>query len=338
MDLLLCWLIAPAGLLLAVVGLSLLVERVTGLVLPWTLRPAMGMAVAIVLAQFGTATGATAKLTLPAILVLALVGLYLGRDLPQRRPTRTEVGVALGVFTLFALPFIVIGEATLAGYIKLDDTATWLGITDHVFEHGRGNLVEPAESTYQQVLIDYLGGSYPIGGFVPMALMGKLSGQDIAFLFQPSMAFAVAAMALLLFELARRVLRGDERIAAAIAVFASLASLLVGYYLWGGVKEMVVAALLPLGALLAACAADAGWPRRAWAPLAIAVAAMIAVLGPGGAVWVLPTLLPAAFVLWRAAGLRRVLAVALPLAVFSLLLVLPVIFAPTGTFDPLNGG
>jgi hypothetical protein len=338
MDLLLCWLIAPAGLLLATVGLSLLVERATGLLLPWTLRPAMGMAVAIVLAQLGTATEATAKLTLPAILLLALVGLIACRQLAGRRPSRAEVGVALGVFVLFALPFVVVGEATLAGYIKLDDTATWLGITDHVFEHGRGDLVEPAESTYQQVLIDYLGGSYPIGGFVPMALMGKLSGQDIAFTVQPSMAFAVAAMALLLFELARRVLRGDERIAAAVAVLASLASLLVGYYLWGGVKEMVVAALLPLGPLLAACAAGAGWPRRAWAPLAIAVAALVVVLGPGGALWAIPTLLPAAFAVWRSGGLQRLLAVALPLAGFTLLLVLPVIFTPTGTFDPLNGG
>jgi hypothetical protein len=338
MDVLLCWLIAPAGLLLAVVGLSLLVERGTGLALPWTLRPALGMAVAIVLVQLGTATEATAKLTLPAILVLAILGLYLGRRLPPRRPSGIEIGVAVAVFTLFALPFVVIGEATFAGYIKLDDTATWLGLTDHVFAHGRGNLVEPAGSTYQQVLIDYLGGSYPIGGFVPMALMAKLSGQDVAFTFQPSMAFAVAAMALGIFELARRVLRGDERIAAAIAILASLASLLIGYYLWGGIKEMVVAALLPLGPLLAGCAAGAGWPRRAWIPLGIAVAAMIVVLGPGGSIWAVPTLIPAATALWRNAGLRRALAVAAPLAGLALLLVLPVIFTPVGSFDPLNGG
>jgi hypothetical protein len=338
MDLLLCWLIAPALLMLALVGLSLLVERASGLLVPWTLRPALGMAAAIVVAQLGTATEATAKLTLPALIVLGLLGLVLGRELPERRPSRLEAGVFLAVFFLFALPFLVTGEATLAGYIKLDDSATWLGITDHVFSHGRGNLVEPAGSTYQQVLIDYLGGSYPIGGFVPMALMSRLSGQDIAFLFQPSMAFAVATMALGVFELGRRVLRGDERVAAAIAVIASLASLLIGYYLWGGIKEMVVAALLPLAPLLAGVAAGAGWPRRAWAPLGLAIAALLVVLGPGGAVWVLPTLLPAVVARWRAAGPRRVLAVAAPLAGFVLLLALPVIFTPTGVFDPLNGG
>jgi hypothetical protein len=336
MDLLICWLLAPAGLLLAVVGLSLLVERLTGFVLPWTVRPALGMAVAIVLAQLGTATAATAKLTLAGILLLALVGLAAGRRLPERRPSGAEVAVAVVVFGLFALPFLVIGEATIAGYIKLDDTATWLALTDHVFEFGRG-LGNLPPSTHQQVLVDYLGGSYPIGGFVPAALMSKLSGQDVAFTIQPSMAFAVAAMALLLFELARRLVRGAG-LAAMIAIVAALSSLLVGYYFWGGVKEMVAAALLPLGPVLAGSAAGAGWPRRAWVPLGLGVAAMIAVLGPGGVVWVVPTLLPAAVVLLRRDGARRALRIAWPVAAFSLVLVVPVVFTPTGIFNPLNGG
>jgi hypothetical protein len=336
MDLLLCWLIAPAGLLLAVVGLSLLVERLTGFVVPWAVRPALGLATAIVIAQFGTATDATAGLTLPLTLVLAVLGLVLGRRVPEQRPGAAEAVVAGGVFFLYALPFIVLGEATLAGYIKLDDTATWLAITDHVFEFGRG-LGDLAPSTHQQVLVDYLGGSYPIGGFVPAALMSEISRQDIAFTMQPSMAFAAAAMALLLFELARRLVCGAS-LAAAVAIFASLASLLVGYYFWGGIKELVVAALLPLGPLLAGRAGDQEWPRGAWVSIGLAIVAMIVVLGPGGAVWVLPTLLPAAIAVLRNFGLRTALQIAWPVAAFSLLLALPVIFTPTGSFDPLNGG
>ena len=64
MDLILCWFVAPVGLFATAVGLSFLVERLTGLTLPWTVRPAMGMAAMIVLAQFGTATETTAKLVL----------------------------------------------------------------------------------------------------------------------------------------------------------------------------------------------------------------------------------------------------------------------------------
>ena len=335
MDLLLCWLIAPAGLLVAVVGLSLLAERLTGFTLPWTMRPALGLAIAIVLAQFGTATATTAKLTLPAILLLALLGLVLGRGVPERRPSGAEVWVAIAVFVLYASPFLIIGEATIAGYIKLDDTATWLNLTDHIFEFGRG-IGDLAPSTHQQVLVDYLGGSYPIGSFVPTALLSerKSPAQDVAFTIQPSMAFAAATMGLLLFELARRLVRGTG-LAALIAILASLASLLVGYYLWGGVKEMVVAALLPLGPLLAGRAAGAGWPRYAWVPLSLAVAAMIVVLGPGGAVWVVPTLLPAAVAVQRRYGARGVLRIAWPVAALSVVLILPVVFTPTGIFNPL---
>ncbi len=336
MDLFLCWLVAPVGLLAATVGLSLLLERLTGLALPWTLRPAFGLAIAIVIAQFGTVTAFTAKLTLPATLLVALLGLWVGRAALRHRPQGPAIAVALAVFLLYASPFLVLGEATLAGYIKLDDTATWLAITDHVFEFGRGiGGLDP--STHQQVLADYLGGTYPIGGFVPMALMSEISRQDIAFTVQPSMAFAAAAMALLLFELARRLVRGAG-LAALIAIVASLASLLVGYYLWGGVKEIVVAAVLPLGPLLAGRAAAAGWPRLAWAPLGIGVAALIVVLGPGGVLWAVPVLIPAAIAVLRRDGPRRALRIAWPVAAAALLLVVPVIFGPTGVFDPLNGG
>jgi hypothetical protein len=336
MDLFLCWLVAPLGMLLATVGLSLLVERLTGFAIPWTLRPALGMATAIVLAQFGTATATTAKLTLAAILVLAAIGLLVGRRAAGGPPSRAEAVVAGAVFLLFALPFLVIGEATWAGFIKLDDTATWMALTDHVFEHGRA-LGSLPPSTHDQVLIDYLGGSYPIGGFVPAALMSKLSGQDVAFTMQPSMAFAAAALALGLFELARRLLRGAWP-AVAIAIVASLSSILLGYYFWGGLKELVTAALLPLAPLLAATAARSGWPRRSWAPIAVAFAAMVVALGPGGALWVVPPLLPAAYVVLRDRGGRGLLRLAVPIAALSLLLVLPVLFGPTGVFNPLNGG
>jgi hypothetical protein len=329
-------LIAPVGLLVVAVGLSLVVERMTGFTLPWTVRPAMGLAAMIVLAQFGTATETTAKLTLPAILVLAALGLAAGRRLVRPWPGRAELWIVGIVLLLFASPFIVSGEATWAGYIKLDDNATWLAITSHVFEHGRG-LTDLPPSTYQQVLVDYLGGTYPIGGFVPMAVMSTISGQDLAFVLQPSMAVAAAMLALLLFELSRRLVRGVG-VAAFVAVVSSLSALLLGYYLWGGVKELVMAALLPLGPLLAACATRGDWPRRAWVTLSLAIAAIVVVLGPGGLLWALPLLVPALVVVWRRYGRSGALRLAIPVAVLSLVLILPVIFTPTGPFNPLNGG
>jgi hypothetical protein len=335
-GLILCWFVAPVALLVTATGISLLVERISGFSLPWTIRPALGTAAMIVVAQFGTAAETTAKLTLPFIVSLGLVGLILGRGLITPGPSRVELGIAGAVFILFATPFLVSGEATWAGYIKLDDNATWLAITNHVFEHGRAVGTLPP-STHQQVLEDYLGGTYPIGAFVPMAVMTEISGQDLAFTLQPSMAVAAVMLALVLFELSRRLVRGIGP-AALIAVVAPFSALLLGYYLWGGVKELVMAVLLPLGPLLAGLADGAGWPRRAFVSVGITIAAIIAVLGPGGALWAIPPLIPALIVLVRRNGVSDSARVVAPIAVLSLILVLPVIFTPTGVFDPLAEG
>jgi hypothetical protein len=257
----------------------------------------------------------------------------LGHGVLESKPSGSEVGVAAVVFLLFASPFLVIGEATWAGFIKLDDTATWMGLTDHIFEYGRG-VGHLAPSTHQQVMVDYLGGSYPIGSFVPAALMSKISGQDVAFTMQPSMAFAAGTLAVLLFDLTRRLVRGPG-MAAAIAVLASLSSLLLGYYLWGGVKELVTAALIPLAPALGGFAARSGWPRRVWTLFGLAVAAVVVVLGPGGAVWVVPALVPAMILLWRDRGRVAAWRLLWPTGAFSLVLILPVLVTPNGLFNPL---
>ena len=151
------------------------------------------------------------------------------------------------------------------------------------------------------------------------------------------MAAAAAMLALLLLDLARRIVRSVGA-SALIAIAASLSALFLGYYLWGGVKELVTAALLPLGPLLAGQAAREDWPRRAWATLSLTVAAIIVVLGPGGGLWAIPILIPALALAWRRYGSRGALRLAIPVAVLAVILVLPVIFTPTGPFDPLNSG
>jgi hypothetical protein len=125
---------------------------------------------------------------------------------------------------------------------------------------------------------------------------------------------------------------------ALVAIVASLSALLLGYYLWGGVKELVMAALLPLGPVLAACATRADWPRRGWAMLSITAAAIIVVLGPGGALWAVPTLIPALILVVQRYGRSSAMRLVVPVAVLSVVLILPVLFTPTGPFDPLNSG
>jgi hypothetical protein len=340
MDLIVCWLIAPTALVAIAVGLSLLVEQLADLAVPWTIRPALGLAAAMVIAQVATVADATAELAVPAIVVLAVLGVLLGTGLVTTRPSGWAIGAGLIVYLVFAAPFLAHGEPTWAGYIKLDDTGTFMGVIDHTFEAGRG-VGHLAPSTYEAMLSDLggsypidLGGSYPIGSLVPAAVMAKLSGQDPAWVIQSSMAVAAFAMSLLIFELVRDLVRGRAT-AAAIAVVGSLSSILLGYYLWGGTKEVVAAALLPLGPALGAYAMRLGWPRQVWVPLGVTSAAFLAELGPGAAVWLAPTLIPLAVLVIRTHG--RSVAIRIAAATFGLtvVLALPSLIAPNGVLNPL---
>ena len=54
-----------------------------------------------------------------------------------------------------------------AGYAKLDDTATWLALADHVVDHGRSTADLPP-SSYQAIVDYYLHLGYPLGSLVPL--------------------------------------------------------------------------------------------------------------------------------------------------------------------------
>lgn len=186
------------------------------------------------------------------------------------------------------------GRPTFAGWIKLDDGATWLAFADRMLETGR-TMAGLAPSTYEALLqVNLVDGNpagsagYPVGAFVPLGGVARILGVDAAWTLQPYMATLAALLACSLYSLLATAIPDRTRRGLA-AVLASGASLLYGFALWGGVKELAIA---PLLALLYWAA---GWSvRRPWAsdsavPLAIAVAALLAVTGPSG----LPTALPA---------------------------------------------
>ena len=83
------------------------------------------------------------------------------------QPDTWAVLAAVAVFAVFAAPVDLSGQATFAGYIKLDDTATWLAMTDRVMEHGR-SVDGLAPSTYELTLENYLATGYPVGSFLPL--------------------------------------------------------------------------------------------------------------------------------------------------------------------------
>jgi hypothetical protein len=264
--------------------------------LPRPLVVPAGLTVVILAAQFATLTDATAELSGPLVIALALAGLLLSP--PWRdRPEPWAVGAASAVFAVFAAPIVLSGRATFAGYIKLDDTATYLAMTDRVMEHGR-SLVGLAPSTYEATLATTLAIGYPTGSLMPLGLGHQLLSYDSAWLYQPYLAVLAALLALTLYALLERVI--PSRPLRAVAAFiAAQPALLYGYALWGGIKELAGALLLALiGALIPWTLEQRRGPR-AVLPLAAACATVVCVLSLPGAVWLVPPLLVAAVVVLR---------------------------------------
>ena len=178
------WIVFPLVLALLCVGCGLLLNRVSGGWLPGTLLAPCGLVVLIVVASFATATDATAELAAPAVVALAVAGFGLALPLPWQRVDGWASLAGVGTFAAYAAPVVLSGSATIAGYITLDDTATWFAMTDRLMEHGR-SLAGLPPSTYEATLANYLAVGSPVGANLPLGIGGRLTGVDIAWLFQP---------------------------------------------------------------------------------------------------------------------------------------------------------
>lgn len=244
----------------------------------------VGFTLVILAPQFTTLTDATAELSGPLVVALAVAGLLASP--PWRdRPSPWPAVAAASTFAVFAAPIVLSGQATFAGYIKLDDTATYFAMTDRVMEHAR-NLAGLAPSTYEATLSTTLALGYPTGSLMPLGIGHQLLAYDIAWLYQPYLAFMAALLALTLYALLERLVE-SRPLRAVFAIVAAQAALLYGYVLWGGVKEVAGAWLLALVAALAAWTLDTRG-RGAVLPLAAACAALACVESLPGSVWLAP--------------------------------------------------
>jgi hypothetical protein len=323
MTLVVTWLLFPALLAVLATGAGLLVERLARVRIRRLLLPGLGLCVLILAGQFTTLFDATSGLTTPVAVALALAGFIVGRPWRETpRPTRGPLIAAAAVFAVYAAPVVLSGEATVAGYIKLDDTASWLGITAWILDNGL-SLDGLAPSSYEAMLDFYIGSDYPVGAFIPFALGSELLGQDVAWLYQPWVAFVAAQLALTLYVLGESLI--ESRAVRAVAAFvAAQPALLFGFALWGGAKEVAAAWTLALLAALAPKAIAGGLNNVV--PTAIVAAATLAILSVGGGIWMLPPLALAGAAALARSGLvptaRRagaLAAVALPLSLPPLL-------------------
>lgn len=319
------WVVFPILLGGVSLGCGLALESVAGTRLPFAVLLPAGLATAVVVMSLATMVAATATLAVPLVVALAVVG--LGLSGVQRLRARIDgwaAAAATATYVVFGAPVLASGEATFAGYVKLDDTATSLGILDWVLEHGTSVTGLPP-SSYEAMLTLWLGGGYPVGSLLPLGLT-RLVGVDPAWSWQPYLSFLAAILALGLYELAGEVVR-SAALRALLAVAAASSALLYGYALWGGVKELFASGML---ALLAATVPSL-WRLGARAAIvpAVAGAAFLDALSAAAGIWLAPLLAITAVVAWRR-GCRRQLGVGV---VAGLALATPAIAASPAFLD-----
>ncbi len=284
MTLLLPWVGFPLALGALALGCALVLERAAGRRVPGPLFLPVGLVVITVVASFTASSGRTAQLTVPVLVGLAVLGLAFGlRGL--RRIDPYAAVCALLAFVAVGAPVLASGGPTFTGYVKLDDTATFLALTDRALEHGR-DLEGLEFSSYEATLAVNLAQGYPIGALLPLGVGVRLVGTDPAWIFQPYLAFLAAMLALCLYALVGTVLQSRPW-RAFVATLASQSALLYGFALWGGVKELYAAAAVALVA--ATIPLGRGRARSGLLP-GTAAAATILALSPGAVIWLLPPL------------------------------------------------
>ncbi len=291
MILVVAWILFPLLLSVLALGCGLLLRTVGGHRMPAVLLLPSGAAVLIVAASLATASAHTASLAVPFVVALAVVG--LGLEFPWQRPRGDSSPAlsALAVYLVYSAPVVLSGQATFAGYIKLDDTATFLAFTDRVMQHGR-SLAGLAPSSYRAALAVNIPYGYPLGAFLPLGIGSSLSGTDPAWLYQPCIAFFAAMLALALAALLMPLVRSC-RLRSLVAFVAAQAALIYGYSLWGGLKELAATFLIVAAAAFAPTASEELRAVGRLLPFAFTCAALLAVLNVSGGFWLLPLALPA---------------------------------------------
>ncbi len=254
----------------------------------------LGLCTIVVVSSLTVSLPSTAPFTTPLVAALAAAGFVLARRV---RLDIWALAAAAAVFLVYGAPILLSGTATFAGYVKLDDTATFLALTDRVMEHGR-SLAGLAPSSYEATLAINLAHGYPLGSLMPLGIGHELVRTDAAWLYQPWLSFCGAMLALSLYAIASPLIRARPA-RAVVAFLAAQSALLFGFAMWGGVKELATAAILATSAALLGTIRPSTAPRSL-VPVAIAFAALLDTVSGGGAVWLIPLLVPLALLAPRA--------------------------------------
>jgi hypothetical protein len=279
----LAWIWAPVVLYAISLGLGLLLEAATrfradaAFVAP--LGFGLGVLVVVALYHAGLHDHVVA-----IVLVLAsIAGAALGRArlLEILRP-RPATYAALAAYLLYLAPCALTGSWTWAGYNFTNDPANTLTATAWILAHG---FHEPAKTTTSLIVAQSnVSGGYPLGAHLLMGSVRPLVGVPLEAMYQSYIAFAAAMAAAAMCQIGRRL--GVGAIWAVVAAVAATgANLLYVYGQLGGVKEVVMVALLVTAAGVAAQEAPGRWKLGVAATAVVPLAATAPAYSAGGLIY-----------------------------------------------------
>jgi hypothetical protein len=278
---LLAWVVFPALMVVLCGGAGLLVRRLAGAVsVPAVLTLPVGFALLVVVGGIFSYAKATAPLAAPALVVVGLAGLVLGRRslAPLGRRVRAldvwALAAGLAGWALVAAPIVLSGKPGFSGYGHIVDISYEMDLAVH-FAHSGRHIPGAGSSAFDVVMKKYLDAGYPGGGPWTLGALSNLMPVDLSWLYQPFLAFLGAMSALAVYSLlgplvASRALRSLG------ALVAALPNVLYAYVLDGGIKELSTSCFLLLLAALFPAVMTHLRPGRGVLAVPIALAATIA--------------------------------------------------------------
>lgn len=265
---LLAWLLTPLLLCALSLGCGLLVASIaerTGAPgaepFPAVLVVPTGFALVVVLASLLTNWELTAPLTGVGPLLVAVVGLVIGRQ----RLRRGFVQVRSAVWPLVAAvvpagavaaPVVLTLKPGMSGYGKITDLGHQISFIEYLRTSGRAPMHQTM-SSFDEVIAKLIG-SYPGGTQSVVATMADLAHINVAWAYQPVLAYVAAMLGLALYAVLGRAIASAPLRAIAAGV-AAQPTILYAYTLAAGIKELSGAAAIVLVAAIFASRRPGNW-------------------------------------------------------------------------------
>lgn len=294
------WLLGPALIALACLGLGLGLARLTRIELGALTLPA-GFVAGITLGTALLKAGLNGTVVSIVCALAALAGLVAAAragDL-RGRPSASTLWAAGGAIAAFAIamaPLVGSGRSGIVGYVFNNDPAVHIAVTELLKDSGV-NASLPL-SSYAS-MADLLTGGYPLGSYVWPLFASVTTGVEPFHVWTPAIAVASAMLALVTFG-ALRLLRAPPALAGIAAPVVASGYLTYSFVAQGGAKEVVTAVTVYVTIALAVHTLRSGAVWRALPAPALGAAAALASFGIGALAWIgLPAAVVAAWLVWR---------------------------------------